>query len=58
MNQIALRESRMALPSASPPLGPGERRAFEVSFEHIPPSWNMQLPIVHVSGLLFAPSRQ
>src|SRR6266853_1605356 len=58
MNQIALRESRMALTSASPPLGPGERRAFEVSFEHIPPSWNMQLPIVHVSGLLFAPSRQ
>jgi hypothetical protein len=58
MNQIALRESRMALTSASPPLGPGERRAFEVSFEHIPPSWNMQLPIVHVSGLLFAPSRR
>lgn len=57
MNQIALRESRLALTSASPPLGPGERRAFDVSFEHIPPSWNMQLPTVRVTGLLFAPSK-
>lgn len=57
MNQIALRESRLALTSASPPLGPGERRAFDVSFEHIPTSWNMRQPIVRVTGLLFAPSR-
>ena len=57
MNQIALRESRLALTSASPPLGPGERRAFDVSFEHIPTSWNMQQPIVRVTGLLFAPSQ-
>jgi len=57
MNQIALRESRLALTSASPPLGPGERRTFDVSFEHIPTSWNMQQPIVRVTGLLFAPSR-
>lgn len=57
MNQIALRESRLALTSASPPLGPGERGAFDVSFEHIPPSWNMQLPAVRVTGLLFAPSK-
>ncbi len=53
-----LRESRLALTSASPPLGPGERRAFDFSFEHIPPSWNRQLPIVRVTGLLFAPSKQ
>jgi hypothetical protein len=58
MNQIALRESRLALTSGSPPLGPGERRAFDVSFEHIPSSWNMQLPIVRVTGLLFGPSKQ
>jgi hypothetical protein len=57
MNQIALRESRLALTSASPPLGPGERRGFDVSFEHIPTSWNMQQPIVRVTGLLFAPSQ-
>lgn len=57
MSQIALRESRLALNSASPPLTPGERRSFDVSFEHIPPSWNMQLPVVRVTGLLFAPPK-
>ena len=54
MNQIALRESRLALHSGNSPLGPGERRVFNVSFEHIPTSWNMQQPIVRVTGLLFA----
>ena len=58
MNQIALRESRLAVNSGSPPLAPGERRSFEVSFEHIPTSWNMQQPTVRVTGLLFAPSGQ
>ena len=58
MNQIALRESRLAVNSGSPPLGPGESRAFDVSFEHIPTSWNMQQPAVRVTGLLFAPSKQ
>jgi hypothetical protein len=58
MNQIALRESHLALNSGSPPLGPGERQSFQVSFEHIPTSWNMQLPAVRVTGLLFAPSTQ
>jgi hypothetical protein len=57
MNQIALRESRLAINSASPPLGPGARRTFDVSFEHIPTSWNMQQPAVRVTGLLFAPSK-
>lgn len=57
MSQIALRESRLALNSASPPLTPGERRSFDVSFEHIPSSWNMQLPVVRVTGLLFAPPK-
>jgi len=57
MNQIALRESRLALTSAGLPLAPGERRAFEVSFEHIPTSWNMRQPAVRVTGLLFASPR-
>lgn len=58
MNQIALRESRLAVNSGRPPLGPGAHRSFEVSFEHIPTSWNMQQPAVRVTGLLFASSRQ
>jgi hypothetical protein len=57
MNQIALRESRLAVNSASPPLLPRDRRSFEVSFEHLPTSWNMQLPAVHVTGLLVAPAQ-
>ena len=55
MNQVALRESRAALSSASGPLAPGERRTFDISFEHIPTSWNMQMPAVRISGLLLTP---
>jgi hypothetical protein len=58
MNQIALRESRLAVSSGRPPLGPGQRRSFDVSFEHIPTSWNMRQPAVRVTGLLFTPSKQ
>lgn len=57
MNQIVLRESRLALAPPASVLRSGERRAFEISFEHIPPSWNVQLPATHVTGLLFASAR-
>jgi hypothetical protein len=53
MNQIALRETRPVLAPDSPPLASGERRAFEVSFEHIPSSWNMQTPLARITGLQF-----
>ena len=53
MNQIALRETRSVIVPGATPLAPGERRAFEVSFEHIPSSWNMQPPILRITGLLF-----
>ena len=54
MNQVVLRESRPALASPVQPLGSGERRSFEISFEHISTSWNMQQPVVRVTGILFA----
>src|SRR5256885_4979417 len=54
LNQIALRESRLVVTSANAPLAAGERRSFDISFEHIPTSWNMQLPAVRVTGLRFA----
>jgi hypothetical protein len=57
MNQIVLRESRLALAPPAPPSRSGERREFQISFEHIPVTWNVQLPAVHVSGLLFAPAK-
>lgn len=53
MNQIALRETRPVVSFGAPPLAPGERRAFEVSFEHISSSWNMQTPSFRITGLSF-----
>ncbi len=53
LNQIALREARSVLAPGSPPLAAGDRRSFDVSFEHIPSSWNMQRPGVRVTGLQF-----
>jgi hypothetical protein len=58
MNQTALRDSRLAINSTAPPVAPGETRAFDVSFEHIPTSWNMQQPSVRITGLLFAPNHK
>jgi len=57
MNQIALRESHIAINSGNAPLAPTDRRPFAVSFEHIPSSWNMQQPAVHITGLLFGSPR-
>lgn len=54
MAQIVLREARALFPTAGLPLASQERRDFQVSFEHIPVSWNIQKPAVRVSGILFA----
>ncbi len=51
--QIVLRESRALLANQAPPLIAGEQRDFEVSFERIPSSWNIQQPAVRVSGIVF-----
>ena len=53
LGQIVLRESRAVFAPQTPPFNPGEARDFEVSFEHIPSSWNIQQPLVRVSGILF-----
>jgi hypothetical protein len=54
MNQIALRETRPVLFGASAFLPPGKSAHFELSFDHVPPSWNMQMPTVEAAGLQFA----
>lgn len=56
LHQVVLRESRAVLSSREPVLPPGERRSFEVSFDHIPSSWNREQPSVRVTGLRFPPS--
>jgi hypothetical protein len=54
LGQIALRESRPVLGSPPVPLGPGQSRTIEISFDHIPLSWNMQQPTVRVANLQLA----
>ena len=56
MKQIALRETRPILFGATAALPPGKTAHFEISFDHVPASWNMQLPTVQVAGLQFAPT--
>jgi len=58
LGQVVLRESRAVFSSQTAPFVPGERRDFEVSFEHIPSSWNIQKPVVRVSGILFASNKE
>jgi len=51
MNQIVLKETRPVLGTPEQPLAPGERRPFEISFDHVPNSWNRQQPFVKVTYL-------
>jgi len=53
LHQVVLRESRAVL-AASSPLAPGQSRNFQISFDRVPSSWNMQLPAVQVSYLRLA----
>ena len=53
MRQVVLRETRRILSSAGAPLAAGEKRTFEISFEHLPDLWNRQAPAIRVSGLRF-----
>lgn len=54
LGQIVLRETRAIFNPQSPIFVPGGRRDFEISFEHIPPSANVQQPSIRVTGILFA----
>ena len=51
LNQVVLKEARDVLGSPPRALGSGERRSFEISFDHVPNSWNMQQPSVVVTYL-------
>ena len=57
LGQVVLRESRAVFNAGVPQLAPGGRRDFEVSFEHLPSSWNIQQPTVRVSGILFTKNK-
>lgn len=51
LNQVVLRETRGVLGTSPVALAPGERREFEISFEHVPTSWNKQEPVLRVASL-------
>jgi hypothetical protein len=57
MNQIVLRDTRRVLGNPEVALAPGERRTFEISFDHIPKAWNMQTPAVRISHLEIIPRK-
>jgi hypothetical protein len=57
MNQVVLREARAVLGTPPAALAAGERRAFEIAFDHVPASWNMQQPAVRVSSLQLAKAK-
>lgn len=58
LHQLVLRETRILFSWVSAPIPPGGRREFEVSFEHIPSSWNMQQPSLSITGVQFASAKE
>jgi hypothetical protein len=58
LEQVVLRENRSPFGTGSSPLAPGDRREFEISLEHIPSSWNMQVPQITISGIQFAAKKK
>ncbi len=44
LSQVILRETARPVSARTPPLKPGESRAFRVTFEHIPVDWNQAAP--------------
>jgi hypothetical protein len=57
LNEVVLREARSVFDAAAPPLAPGAKRDFEISFEHVPTTWNLQAPAIEVTALRFASSK-
>ena len=57
LHQVILREFRSVLDPAAVPFAPGTRREFEISFEHLPASWNFEEPVIRVSALRFASTK-
>jgi hypothetical protein len=54
-DQIVLREIQRPFGTATragEPLAAGQRREFQLTFEHVPQDWNQQYPSIRVSGLV------
>ncbi len=51
-NQVVLRDTRRVFGPRVAPLAAGQRREFQLGFEHLPTDWNRQYPSIRVTGLL------
>jgi hypothetical protein len=58
LDQIALSETRPLLPPSPAGLAPGQVRHFELSFDHVPVSWNYQMPKVTIVGLKLSDNKK
>lgn len=58
MDQIALRETRPLLPPSPAGLAPGQVAHFELSFDHVPNSWNFQMPKVTITGIKLSQNKK
>jgi hypothetical protein len=53
LGQVVLRDSAFPVTTRMPPLKPGMRRAFQVSYDHMPADWNQAPPKVTVLRVEF-----
>jgi len=51
LGQVVQRETERLIPPEGGPLGPGQQRDFQISYEHISAMWNVQYPSIRVTGL-------
>jgi len=58
LDQIALRETRSLVPPSPSGLAPGQVAHFELSFDHVPNSWNYQMPKVTIAGLKLSTAKK
>lgn len=52
LNQVVLRETRTIVGERIAPLAAGEKREFQLTFEHIPAEWNQAVPGISIRGLV------
>ncbi len=53
LNQVVLRETADPITRRTPPLKPGESRAFRATFDHMPADWNKTPPTITTTQVHF-----
>lgn len=53
LNQVVLRETADPVNTRTPALKPGETRAFQIAFEHMPMDWNQAPPRIQIVRVTF-----